>query len=369
MRIGIDIRELDPNIKTGIGRLILNFLEFVRLNDTEDDYLLFANQNTDLPNLSGRIKVKVIPEFLKIYWDQKILTDQIKKEKIDIFYSPYYKGPIFSSAKLIVTCNDLYFLGRSGNLIIDWLKWNYTRLIFKKADLIIAISQYSKREAMRLFGCSPNKVEVVYGSLDKRFKPLDKAESFNKISKKFKILKQDFILYVGNLNPHKNIAGLIKAYNLLPGFLKNRFQLVIVGKKDNSYIQLSHLVRRSGLNNNIEFLDQVSDDDLLFLYNAASISVLVSFWEGFGLPALEAMACGTAVVVSDTAALPEVVGDSGIYVNPRDIEDIAHHLQKILCNEALRKELSQKGLRQTEKFKVEYSAGAILKIFKELGNN
>jgi len=366
MRIGVDIRELAEGSKTGIGRLLLNFLEFAAHNDTENEYLLFANQNTSLPDLPSRIKTRVIPEFSRIIWDQIVLPDQIKREKVDIFYSPYYKGPLFSQAKLIVTCNDLYFLEKGNNPISAWMRRNYCRLIFKKADRIIAISQYSKKEALRLFGFPEGKVEIVYATLDKRFRPLDKTESFNKLNKKFVNLKKDFVLYVGNFNPHKNVSRIIEAYNLLPGPLKDKYQLVIVGKKEGGYYPLAKLVKNYGLEDKVVFLELVSEDELVYLYNATTALILVSLWEGFGLPALEAMACGAPVVVSNTTAFPEVVGNAGLYVNPYNIEDILDKLKLLLENEDLRSDLSQKGLIQSGKFKCEYSANAILGIFKEL---
>ncbi len=366
MRIGIDVRELDKREKTGIGRLILNFLKFVDKNDRQNQYFLFGNQHTRELNFGSSIKSRIIPEFSKIFWDQIVLLREINKEKLDIFFSPFYKGPILAQAKLIVTCHDFYFLEKSRNPISDWLRHFYCSRVWEKADIIIVDSQDSKERAVKFPGCFPQKVRVVYGNVDESFKPVDKSTAINSLLKKFPMLKKDIILYVGNLKKHKNIPGLIKAYSLLPEFLKDKFQLVIAGEKDKNYPHLLDLIKHFGLNNRIGFLGTVSEEDLLFLYNAASVLVLVSFWEGFGLPPLEAMACATPVVVSNTAALPEVVGEAGLYVNPQNAEDIAMKLEKMLVDERLRKDLSAKALIQSSKFKVEYSVDKILEIFREL---
>lgn len=368
MRIGVDIRELGRKKETGIGRFILNFLEFVSANDKENQYLLFGNQRTRNLNLGANIKTIIIPEFSKIIWDQIVLPAQIKKESLDIFFSPSYAGPIFSRAKLVVTCHDIYFLYLSKNPLINFLRQCYCRSIWKRADAVIAVSQYSSEQVLKFSGCQPQKVRVVYDSVEEKFAPRDKNESLDKLRKIFPWLKDDFILYVGNLTSHKNISGLIEAYGILPQALRNRFQLAIAGERGSNYPLLQERINALGLNSHIEFLGLVSEEDLLFLYNAASALVLVSFWEGFGLPALEAMACATPVVVSDIGSLNEVVGEAGLYVDPKDIEDIARNIERILTDGALRKDLSMKGLNQSKKFKVEHSAKQILDIFRELYN-
>ncbi|MDP2939638.1 MAG: glycosyltransferase family 1 protein [Candidatus Omnitrophota bacterium] len=365
MRIGIDIRELEEGKFTGIGRFTLNFLNYVNVSDKENEYVLFGNQRTRQLNFSKHMKLRFIPEFYKLYWDQKVLLDQIKKEGLDIFFSPSYSAPIISKAKIIVTCHDLHFLN-SSNPIANWLRQCYSRFIWERAYIIIAVSEYSKKEVIKFLGCSSEKVRIVYDSIERSFMPIDRDIAFEKLKRRFAKLNKDFILYVGNLKPHKNLSRLIQAYNLLPKVLKDRHQLVIVGKIDRNYSYLFYLVKKYNLVNNVVFLDLVIEDDLVYLYNAAAVLVLVSLHEGFGLPALEAMACGAPVIISNSTSLPEVVGDAGLYVNPMDVNDISNGLQIIITDESLRRNLSAKGLEQAKNFRVENSATKILEIFKEV---
>jgi len=364
MRIGIDIRELEKGRKTGMGRCLLIFLNYINQFDHENEYVLFASRDTNLPSLRQDIKIKVILEVSSLYWDQITLKNEIKKERIDIFYSPFYKGPIASSAKLIVTCHDLHFLKLDSKAISDRLRIYYCSRILKSADTIITVSEYSKKEIINFLKDSSKRIDVVYDSVTDDFRPLDKQQSFNKVKQSFG-LNGNFILYVGNLKVHKNIARLINAYALLPSPLKQAHQLVIVGKKEESYHNLRNIVRQKRLKNNVVFLGLVEDEDLINLYNAASILALVSLCEGFGLPALEAMACGTPVITSDTTSLPEIVGDIGVLVDPRDVNMISSKLKHLLEDSASREVLSKKGLLRAKNFSVENTVKKILTIFKE----
>ena len=366
MRIGIDIRELEKNKRTGIGRFILNFLYFVNSYDKENEYLLFGNQNTRYLNFGGNMQSKIIPEFNKIFWEQVVLPREIEKEKIDIFFSPFYKGPLFSRAKLIVACHDLYFLELEKNPVEKWLKIFYCKIIWNKAKLIIAVSSYSKQKVIKFLGCSEEKIRVVYDSVEEKFKPMGKGVVFPKLIKRFSQIKKDFLLYVGNFKPHKNVSRIIQAYSLLSGPLKDRYQLVIVGQKNKDYYPLAQLVRDHGLEGKVEFLGLVSENELVFLYNSATVLLLVSLREGFGLPALEAMACGTPVIASNLTALPEVIGDAGFLVNPYDVKEVSSAIKVVLGDEALRKQMSEKGLLRAKKFLIRDSANKILEIFKEL---
>jgi len=364
MRIGIDIRELEKGKMTGIGRCLLNFLEYINQSDQRNEYIIFANQNTNLPVLRSDIKLKVIFEFSKIYWDQIILTKQIKREKVDIFYSPFYKGPIFSPARLIVTCHDLHFLKLTSIAIGNSLRKYYCRLSLQRADTIITVSEYSKRTIHDFLGNKSKRIEVVYDSAGEEFRPLDETESLNKIKKTFG-LKDNFILCVGNLKPHKNLVRLFEAYSLLPLSLRECYQLAVAGKKDENYSRLWKIVEGKNLKDNIIFLDLVDDKDLVCLYNASCFLVFVSLCEGFGLPALEAMACGTPTLVSNSTSLPELVGNASLLVDPYDVNKISQNLEKLLTDEVLRETLSKKGLLRARDFSVKNMAEKILKIFKE----
>ncbi|MBM3251441.1 MAG: glycosyltransferase family 4 protein, partial [Candidatus Omnitrophica bacterium] len=276
----------------------------------------------------------------------------------------YYKGPIFSPARLIVTCHDLHFLDLDSIAPGELLKRYYCRTILKHANTIIAVSEYSKQTIENFLGNKSSRIEVVFDSVSDKFKPMDKKASLDELKQSFN-LNPDFILYVGNLKPHKNLDGLIEAYGLLPSSLKQAHQLVIAGKKDENFLRLWKFIKSKSLENNVVFLDLVNDEDLICLYNASSFLALVSFCEGFGLPALEAMACGIPVLVSNTTSLPEIVADMGLQADPHNSQEIAHYMEKLLTDESLRQMLSAKGLIRAKNFTIADMAEKILKIFKQ----
>lgn len=365
MRIGIDVRELEKGRMTGIGRYLLNFLAYVAENDTDNEYILFGNQRTSFTSRVPRIRLKIIPELLTLFWDQIVLPYQIRKEGIDLFYSPYYKGPIFTSAKLVITIHDILPLLPSPNKTIRSavLRLWYS-VMARGAERIITVSRHSKDTMEASMRVPPGRIDIVHDSVADIFRPLPKQHCLKIIKERFPSLK-DFILYVGNLKPHKNLAGLIRAYKLLPCKLRDRHQIFVCGKKDKFYGPLSRLVKTEGLESNVIFADFVEDEVLPYLYNAASVLVFPSLYEGFGLPVVEAMACGTAVIASDIPPMREIAAEAAILADPYNPDELAAAIVRVLTEDALRKEMTQKGLTQAKRFSRSDSANKILEIFKK----
>lgn len=237
--------------------------------------------------------------------------------------------------------------------------------MFYNADFIITVSEYIKKTMLKISKLDPNKIKVVYNSVSEIFRILDKKQCLEKV-KRLCGIDKDFILYVGNLKPHKNLRRLIQAYNLLRSDIKEKYQLVIVAKKDRFFKELYQLVKDINLEQSVIFTDLVKDSDLVYLYNGASLYISISLYEGFGLPFIEAMACGTPVISANVSAIPEIVGDAGILLNPLDIKQISQAIQMVLTDEFLRKEMINKGLRQAKNFSREEMVNKILGIFKQL---
>lgn len=370
MRIGIDIRELEKGKKTGIGRILTGFLDYISLNDTANEYLLFGNQFTEpfTPHLyisAGRVpqknvKVRIIRERVTFIWDQIKLPLSLKKAKVQIFFSPYFKAPIFAPCNFVTMIHDLIPLKSSGNTLAKFYYVIWGRLCAKFATKIITVSLFSKEELLKILHINNRKVNVVYNSIDEIFFCPVSREVINKMKKNYGI-KNEFILWIGVMKLSKNLPHLIEAYVMLPAEVKDKYNLVIGGKKNKYFKELEALVKELGLENKVLFPGFIADKDLPALYREASLFVFPSLYEGFGIPPLEAMACGTPVVASNTTSLPEVLGDAAILVNPLDTQKLAQGIANVLTDGNLREKLIQGGIKRSQNFSTERCAKELLK--------
>jgi len=244
MRIGVDIREFEKGKFTGIGRFLRNFLLYAGENDKENEYILIGNQKTDyLINFDNQ-KVIIIPEKITFLWDQFTLPNIIKKEKIDLFFSPYFKAPIFTKVRVITVIHDITPLVlQEYQTLKKMLERGYFKCMVKmlatKVEKILTVSNYSKKDIIEFFNIPEEKVVVVREAVSKNYYPLDSG--FKEIVSKYGI-KGEFIFYFGNFKPHKNVKTLIKSYQKLPDSIKNKYQLVLGGRFDHYKIELSDLI-------------------------------------------------------------------------------------------------------------------------------
>lgn len=372
MKIGIDGRELQKEKMTGIGRYILNFLKYAPQYKPNWEFIIFINQHTEINLENFNLKKKFIPEYLTFWWDQAKLPYYIKREQIDLFFSPYYKAPIFTRCKTIITIHDLallrgfFYTGINNFLLKIYLK-TIGRFIAERTNKIITDSNYSKRDIINIFKIPEEKVKVIYEGVEERYFPRNKLQALKDIRKKYGI-RENYILYLGNLWPRKNVEGLLKAYKQLPKNLRDNHQIVIVGDRNRYFNSLSNLAKELQIENNITVTGFIRESDLPFLYSAAQIFVFPSYYEGFGLPVLEAMACGTPVITSNTTSLPEVVESAGILVDPSNIYDISKAMKELLTNANLRLTMRERGLKRAKQFPAKKMVCKILDLFAEVIN-
>ncbi len=367
MKVGIDVRELEKGKATGIGQYLYDLLKLSPLYRREWTFTLFGNQNTHIDLEAVNIRKILIPEYLTFWWDQAQLPYHLAKEKVDVFLTPYFKAPVIRPCKLVVIINDLIPL-----LLPEYRTLNRlcTRIYFKaltkastlNADKIITISDHSKKDILRNFNVSENKIETVYLGVNSKYRP--SANNIKHVGKKYNITK-NYILYFGNFNPHKNVETLLKAYRRLPGHLKSKYQLVLGGRTDSHCRELERWIKKLSIDSNVIFTDFILEEDLPAIYGGASLFVFPSLYEGFGLPPLEAMACGTPVITSNKTSLPEVMGDAGILVDPCNVEDFSNSIKKVLLNQDLKNEMRQKGLSRAKMFSPQKTAGDILNILEQ----
>jgi glycosyltransferase involved in cell wall biosynthesis len=364
MRIAIDIREFRDNQLTGSGRFLKLFLDHIKEQE-KDGIVLFADQFSDAARFENYYQVKREYAPFALWYDQFVLPGLIKREKADVYFSSNYKLPFFSKeCKKLITLYDLSFFQGILNRGISRFApyYSYINKAIKASTKIITVSEFSKKEIMKHFKVDERKIKVVYIGIDEQFRVLGR-DKLALLQSKYGI-NFEYLLYVANMKPHKNIPGLIKSYNLLDKDKKDRYKLIIIAKQDENYRPLQEIVSNLGLKNNILFFDYVPDEDLALFYNFARIFVFPSFLEGFGLTPLEAMACGAPVVSSYTTSLKEVLQDNALYVDPGNCGDIADKLSLLLGDTRVSQDLKNKGLMHVKKFDCSSFSDILLKEIK-----
>jgi glycosyltransferase involved in cell wall biosynthesis len=350
MKISIDIRPIKTK-GNGISKYTEKIYKQLKL---KDDYSFLDGYY----NINNSLKEKLLNKF----WEQVILPFKLKQIKSDIFHCTKNMGlPMIKVCKYVVTIHDLIpMIFEDQYLRNPFKKYTYYKTIRQsiyKSDLIITDSKYSKQDIIKNFNVDEKKIKVIYLGVDKKFKSISDADLIRNIKYKYKI-NGDYILGIGSNEPRKNFQTLLKSYE----YIKERYnineKLVIIGKrwtKDdmNSY-------------KDVIFTGYIDEEDLPIIYSGAKVFVYPSLYEGFGLPPLEAMACGTPVVASNATSIPEVVGQAGILVNPRDEKEIGEAIANVLKNNNLRQELIEKGFKRVKKFNWQKCIKELEEVYKEL---
>jgi glycosyltransferase involved in cell wall biosynthesis len=389
MRIGVDATCWQN--KRGYGRFTRELLEAVLEVDKTNEYLFFVDPATDksgeLPVEVQKIvvKTKVAPieaasaEGRRSLGDIWAMSREVMRHKLDLFFFPtvYSYFPIFSRTKVIVTVHDVIAEHHPDLIFPDAKSKFFWRLkqkaAIRQADIIATVSEYSKQQIIEYFGVAPSRLRIISEAARPAFRVLDKAEAMSGALGRYNIGPDEkFLLYVGGISPHKNLSTLVTAFEVLnKADGAGRARLVLVGDYEgdsffSAYPSLKEQIGGLGLDEQITFTGYVPDEDLAYLYNGASALVFPSLEEGFGLPAVEAMACGTPVAASNCGSLPEVIGSAGRYFDPRDSMDIANVLSQILNDDALRTSMKEAGLRRSKEFLWNKAAHETLTIFDEL---
>ena len=376
MKIGIDIRTLLDARPSGVSEYVLNLLKEMFKLDTANEYRLFYNCFGDCPNLPEFKQANV--KLIKYNYPNKVLNYLLfkifnypkldKALAVDVFFMPHLNFIGLSvGAKSLLTVHDLSFLKYPEFFSARknfWHRLVKAKKLLKRFSLVIAVSENTKRDIVELGGINPDKVKVIYSGVGEEYKKLPLINyqfSVKRVRDKYN-LPERFILYLGTIEPRKNVDGIIRAYNQLRVMsceLRD-YKLIIAGargwKSENIYREWD----KSAFKNDIKFLGYVEPDDKIYLYNLASVFIYPSFYEGFGFPPLEAMACGVPVVASFASSLPEVVGDAALMVDPYNINDLAGALEKVLVDENLKNKLIARGLEQAKKFSWRETARAYL---------
>lgn len=347
---------------SGIGTYIRNLVPFL----VDRFQVVLLGDSQEIQEYEWAKKVEIIECKSKIYSIKEQFELVKRIPKCDLFWSPHYNIPILPirAKKRMVTIHDVFHL-----VYLDTLSFKqklYAKLVINQAlrrsDIVLTVSQFSADEIKKYTGTTKH-IHVVYNAVDfKKFRPIDDIVLLNEIKKKYR-LPDNFLLFVGNVKPHKNLKNLLLAIKDLD------VNLVIVGKRDGFITgdtSIFDILQSNNLKNKVFFTGYVDDSDIPFIYSLANFFIFPSFYEGFGLPPLEAQACGCPVVSSNAASLPEVLGDSAIYFDPYDVDDMASKIKMILEDENLQEELRQKGFENVKRFSWEESAKKIIDRIERL---
>ena len=354
MRIGLDAREIQNGVVTGIGRSLANFIKYFSEHDKEHDLFLYSEKEIDLYSENG-IEQIILGQCPTFIWDQVKLPKALKYHKIDLFYSPYYKLPLFTSIPAVNQILDLMWLGfppyqRSLGFIRKLYFAIFGKTFAKISLNIITDSEHAKKDIIDFWKINPEKITVIPLGLSDRYVPVNNPRLLENIKSKFG-LPEKYILYLGNFKPHKNVESLVKAFRKISVRFPN-YKLVLAGPLDKNGIAIKGMTYEIGIRDQVIFTDTIREKDFPeALLSLAELFVFPTLYEGFGLPPLEAMACGTPVVTSNVTSVPEVVGESGILVDPTDVEEMSRAIIALLENPEKRNLYSQKGLKRAMLFR------------------
>ncbi|SHO80465.1 Glycosyl transferase, group 1 [hydrothermal vent metagenome] len=350
---------------TGIGRYTYEISKYL---DPKSRNFFYGYYSKKLIEPSSGKDIKKLKSFIIKYpiikrVARKLLrlSSQIFKPSYDIYWQPnFIPNSGIKAKKIVTTVHDFSFILHKDfhpKERIEYFENNFFQNIYK-SDFIITGSNFSKEEILDRLDFDKSKIRVIYHGIEHNiFKVKESIDLDIKLPSKF-------IFSVGSIEPRKNLLGLLKAYDNFSNNFKDEYKLVLAGFKGWENSEVMEIIDEN--RDNIEYLGFVSDDELASLYNLASLFIFPSFYEGFGLPVLEAMACGTPVVCSDSSSLPEVGGDAVIYCNPHSIDDIKEKIEFVLNDTNLQKNMIAKGLVQAKKFSWEKSANEHITLFKSL---
>lgn len=376
MRVGIDYTAAVRQ-RAGIGRYTRELVRALLALSSPYRFTLLAaigGLREALPALPPGGRLRTLPlsdDWLARLWHRARLPLPVEliSGRVDLFYSPdFVLPPTLPGVRTLLTVHDLSFLRYPDHFVprlVDYLSRAVPRAI-ARADRVLADSQATRADLIERLGAPAEKVEVLYSGVDRRFCPTEEPGERERLRARYGLDGRPYVLTVGTLQPRKNHVRLIRAFaRLRPAELPPGMRLLIAGGRGWLYEDvLAEVARHAG---RVEVLGFVEDEDLPALYRGASLFVFPSFYEGFGLPVLEALACGVPVVCSNASSLPEVAGDAALLVPPEDEEGWAEGMLRALTDEPLRQGIVARGLRQATGFTWERAARQLLAAFDRLG--
>ncbi len=368
MLIGIDASRAAYRQRTGTENYSLFLIRAILKLDRENRYRLYFSQ-PPAPGLlpaASNAQIQTMP-FPRL-WTHIRLSWEMATRAPDVLFVPAHVLPLMHPRRSVVTVHDLGYL-YYPQAHTRWARYYLRRSTSynaRAAAHLIADSQATKRDLVERCQVSDGKITVVYPGYDPQFAPIRDHARLAAIRERYPI-PGPYAIYVGTLQPRKNLARLLEAFAILVQQIEH-IHLVIAGKRGWLHKPLFARVQELGLDERVHFTGYVPQDDLPALISGARVFVLPSLYEGFGLPVLEAMACGTPVICSNVSSLPEVTGDAAILVNPHNTVQLAEALGQLLADEQLRNKLANRGLLRASQFSWEKCAQETLRVLEMVGS-
>lgn len=365
MKIAIDIRTAGGE-KDGKGWYTFHIVQNLLKIDKKNEYLLYCKEG--IPGFQQFKNARLITVNGKgLNWHRKVAKDAVKRE-VEVFFAPSsYIIPALlpKHVKTLLVVHDLvaFLFPQTHNKKAVFIEKWFLKKALKKADYVFTVSQNTRRDLMQSFNFEPKKIGITYCSADEEFRPIPKATLTEFIKKTN--LPTKFFLAVGTIIPRKNYLNLIKAFALIHE-RQPSWHLIIVGKDGWNHQEVYREIDQNYLGKKVHVLGYLSTKSLVGLYNLATGFVFPSFYEGFGIPPLEAMKCGCPVIASSTSSIPEVVGDAALLVDPQNHTEIAGAMLKLISDEELREKLRSHGFNQAKKFSWSDSAKRIHEVIEQI---
>ncbi len=370
MRVGIDATAV-PMQRTGAGNYIVNLARTVGQVDSANEYVVFGKSmhEADLSPNGGIPNVRFIRQDFasrgaRLAWEQVGLPRQVRALQLDVLHSPHYTMPLRHAARSVVTFCDMTFVlhpdlhQRVKRIFFPTMM----RLSARRADRLIAISESTRDDLVRMWNVDRSKVTAIPLAADAEFRPRS-PEEIAEACGRYGLRPGDYILYVGMLEPRKNVDRLVEAFGTVANGLPD-VDLVIAGRRGWMYDQIFARVEALGLRDRVRFTGYVPSQDLPALYGGARLFSYPSRYEGFGLPVLEAMSCGAPVVTTSVSSMPEVAGDAAILVAPDDVAGLAAALLRVSSDAACRDDLRCRGLARAKTFSWERCARETIAVYE-----
>lgn len=375
MKIGIDARL--ASYRRGLGNYVYNLVTEFRKIQTDHRFVVYVDSSMPPAELaqwqSGRLEIRVCPSGNYVLWEQLILPTRSFVDGIDLLHCPSGTAPLGlpRRIKLCLTVPDVMSL--LPHRVLPSSPSAYQRLgrlyrafivprAARRAAGLATLSDYSRRDIARYLSITPERVHVIHLAPNPAFRPLPLAEARAQV-RETQGIRGEFVLALGGIDPRKNTGGVLRAFAAAKQRTGSPHQLVLVGIPRNGHARYHGLASQLGIADDVVLADFVSEHTLVALYNSATFFAYPSLYEGFGLPVLEAMACGVPVIASTTASVPEIAGDAAVLIDPIDVDELARAMARLFTDAELRHTLIERGLRRCRKFSWEKTARETLAVY------
>ncbi len=358
----------------GIGRYTRGLVNALARLDARNRYTLIVSKDSPLdalPSLPHNFTLKTLPlseRLLTILWHRLDFPLSIDRwaGPFDLFHSPDFVLPPLHRTPGILTVHDLSFMQHPDGAVPKLRRW-LNKVVpdsVHRARHILADSQSTKEDLITLLDVAPSKISIVGAGVESRFKPIADASTLSSVRQKYR-LPERFVLGLGTLEPRKNYEGLIEAFNLLQSDHPD-LHLVIAGGKGWLYDSIFETAKKSPASSRVHLIGFVADEDLPALYSLAQVFAFPSHYEGFGIPVLEAMACGTPVVAANNSSLPEIAGKAAVLLSATDTTALSDAIGQFLLRSSLHEEYRKSGIEQAKKFTWKVAAEKLLTVYQSL---